>query len=66
MTTSKKLTAAKAQCTILAKLAQDRRNETNLAQQKATSEVNAIRAEAEKRLHVAECEIAQRSCVINL
>ena len=58
VTTSKKLTAAKAQCTILAKLAQDRRKESNLAHQKATSEVNAIRAEAEKRLHVSECEIA--------
>ncbi len=58
MTTSKKLTAVKAQCTILAKLAQDRCKESNLAHHKATSKVNAICAEAEKRLHVAECEIA--------
>jgi hypothetical protein len=57
-TTSKKLTASKAQCTLLAKLAQDRRKESNLAHQKATSEVNAIRAEAEKSLHFAEFEIA--------
>ncbi len=58
VTTSKKLSAAKAQCTILAKLAQDRCKESNLAHQTAKSEVNAIRDEAEKRLHVAECEIA--------
>ena len=60
VTTSKKLTASKAQCTILAKLAQDRRKESNLAHQKATSEVNAIRAEAEKSIHFAESEIALR------
>ena len=29
-----------------------------MAHQKATSKVSAIRAETEKRLHVAECEIA--------
>ena len=58
VTTSKKLSAAKAQCTILAKLAQDCCNESNLAHQKATSEVNAIRAEANKSLHFAESEIA--------
>jgi hypothetical protein len=33
VTTSKKLTAAKAKSTILAKLAQDRRKESNLAHQ---------------------------------
>jgi len=58
VTTSKKLTSAKAQCTILAKLAQDRRKESNLAHQKATSEVNVIRAEAEKSVHFAESKIA--------
>ena len=58
MSTSKKLSAAKAQCTILAKLAQDRCTESNLAHQKATREVNATHAEAEKSLHFAECEIA--------
>ena len=57
-TTSKKLTASKAQCTLLANLAQDRRKESNLAHQKATSEVNAICAKAEKSLHFAEFEIA--------
>jgi hypothetical protein len=57
-TTSKKLTASKAHCTLLAKLAQDRRKESNLAHQKAMSEVNAIRAKAEKSLHFAEFEIA--------
>ena len=60
VTTSKKLTASEAQCTILTKLAQDRPKESNLAHQKATSEVNAIRAEAEKSIHFAESEIALR------
>ncbi len=58
MTTAKKLSAAKAQCTTLAKIARDRRKESNLAHQNAESKVNAIRDEAEQRLHVAECEIA--------
>jgi hypothetical protein len=58
MTTSKKLSATKAQCTILAKLAQDCHKESNLAHQKATSEVNTICAEAIKSLHFAESEIA--------
>ena len=56
--TAKKLSAAKAQCTTLAKIARDRRKESNLAHQNAESKVNAIRDEAEQRLHVAECEIA--------
>ena len=58
MTTSKKLSAAKAQCAILAKLAQDFPKESNLAHQKAKIELNYSRDEAEKRLHVAESEIA--------
>ena len=57
-TTTKKLTASKAQCTLLTKLAQDCCKESNLAHKKATSKVNAIRAKAEKSLHFAEFEIA--------
>jgi hypothetical protein len=44
-TTAKKLSAAKAQCTIIAKIAQDRCKESDLAHQKAEIEVNAIRDE---------------------
>ena len=44
-TTAKKLSAAKAQCTIIAKIAQDRCKESNLAHQNAESKVNAIRDE---------------------
>jgi hypothetical protein len=43
--TAMKLSATKAQCTIMAKIAQDCRKESNLAHQKAESEVNAIRDE---------------------
>ena len=41
-TTAKKLSAIKAQCTTLAKIARDRRKESNLAHQNAESKVNAI------------------------
>ncbi len=57
-TTAKKLTAAKAQCTVLAKLAQERQKEGHLAHHQAESEVNAIHKETEKKLNLAACEIA--------
>jgi len=42
---------------VLAKIAQDCHKESNLAHQKAESAVNAFCDEAEKRQHVAKCEI---------
>ncbi len=47
-TTMKRLTAAKAQCTVLAKLAQERQKEGHLAHHQAESKVNAIHKETEK------------------
>jgi hypothetical protein len=57
-TTANKLTAAKAQCNVLAKLAQERQKEGHLAHHQAESKVNAIHKETEKRLNLAACEIA--------
>jgi hypothetical protein len=57
-TTAKKLTAAKAQCTVLAKLTQERQKEGHLAHHQVESKVNAIHKETEKKLNLAACEIA--------
>jgi hypothetical protein len=57
-TTAKKLTAAKALCTVLAKLAQEQQKEGHLAHLQAESKINAIHKETEKKLNVAACEIA--------
>jgi hypothetical protein len=58
VTTAKKLTAAKAQCTVLAKLAQEWQKEGHLAHHQAESKVNAFHKETEKKLNLAACEIA--------
>ncbi len=57
-TTAKKLTATKAQCTVLAKFAQEWQKEGHLAHHQAESKVNAIHKETKKKLNLAACEIA--------
>ncbi len=53
VTESKKLIASRAQCTVLAKLAQERRKEGNLAHQQAERYVNAIHDRSENMLNLA-------------
>jgi hypothetical protein len=53
VTESKKLIESRAQCTVLAKLAQERHKEGNLAHLQAERCVNAICDKSEKRLNLA-------------
>ncbi len=58
VTESKKLIAARAQFTVLAKLAQEQCKEGHLAHHQAERDVNAICDKSEKMLHLAACKIA--------